>query len=597
MTKFRWWIPLVLATLCAAAYSNTLHAPFIFDDIVSIVRNSAIRRLWPLLDAMLASFPGLLGRPLVSLSLAVNYACGGYNVTGYHLFNLTLHILNALLVFGVARHALVNVRTPDARPDETTWLAYAVATLWMLHPLLTESVTYVLQRTELLMALFLLLTLYCFIHGIDSPHRTIWFGLCVIVCILGMGAKEVMVVTPLLVLAYDYVFVASSLRDAWRNHARLYVGLAASWVVLAALQFTINLRSKSGLGVASMGCWDYLVMQCSVLVHYLRLAVWPHGLVLDYSDWPRITPVAVWLPKAGLLLLLLATTAWAVRRRLWWGFWCAWFFLLLAPSSSFLPLPTEPAAERRMYLPLLAVIAVALGGGRQLCHVLWDRFGWPDRARVHLQTCVVIGLTVALGITTFQRNAQYRTASSIWADVVAKRPGSARGHVNLGLALLDDGKAAESIPHFMDALRLDPNEPIVRCDLGSALVANGAVKEGIARYEEALRLDPNFTPARAVLADVLANQSNSPAALEYYQESLSINPDNEEAQFHLAQLLARMGRPEDAVTHYTEALRLNPNQPEMHSALAEVLERLGRHQEAQEQLTEARRLTETAGPH
>jgi tetratricopeptide (TPR) repeat protein len=317
-------------------------------------------------------------------------------------------------------------------------------------------------------------------------------------------------------------------------------------------------------------------------------------LVLDYSDWPRTVPLAVWLPKAGLLLVLFAATVWAVRRRLWWGFWGAWFFLLLAPSSSFLPLPTEPAAERRMYLPLLAVIAVTLGGGRQFCRVLWNRFGWSDRARVRLETGVVIALTVALGIATFQRNAQYRTALSIWADVVAKRPGSVRGQVNLGLALLDDGKAAESIPHFMDALRLAPNQPVVRCDLGSALVANGAVKEGIARYEEALRLDPNFTPARAVLADVLANQTNSQAALEYYQESLSINPDNEEEQFHLAQLLARMGRLEEAVTHYTQALRLNPNLPEVRSALAEALERLGRHQEAQAQLAEARRLQETA---
>src|SRR5580693_6368807 len=142
MTKFRWWIPLSLATLCAAAYSNTLHAPFIFDDIQSIVGNPAIRRLWPLLDAMLATFPGLLGRPLVSLSLAINYAWGGYNVTGYHLFNLTLHIFNALLVFGVAQHALANVHAADPHPDETTWLACAVSVLWMLHPLLTESVTY-----------------------------------------------------------------------------------------------------------------------------------------------------------------------------------------------------------------------------------------------------------------------------------------------------------------------------------------------------------------------------------------------------------------------------------------------------------------------
>jgi protein O-mannosyl-transferase len=590
MTKFRWWIPLSLATLCAVAYNNTLHAPFIFDDILSIVGNPAIRRLWPLLDAMTATFPGLLGRPLASLSLAINYACGGYNVMGYHLFNLTLHILNAVLVFGVARHALVNARTADVRPEETMWLAYAVAALWMLHPLLTESVTYVLQRTELLMALFLLLTLYCFIRGIDSAHRTVWFGLSVIACILGMGAKEVMVVTPLLVLAYDYVFVASSLRDAWRSRERLYVGLAASWVVLAALQLTINLRSKSGLGVASMGCWEYLVMQCSVLVHYLRLVVWPRGLVLDYSDWPRTSPLAAWLPRAGLLLMLLAATVWAMRRRLWWGFWGAWFFLLLAPSSSFLPLPTEPAAERRMYLPLLAVIAVALGGGRQLCRGVWNRFGWPDRARVRLQTGVVIGLTAALGITTFQRNAQYRTASSIWADVVAKRPGSARGHANLALAMLEEGKAAESIPHFLDALRLDPNQATIHCNLGDALVTSGATNKGIAEFEEALRLDPNYVPARVALGNAMTKRSDVKAALELYQAAVASDPDDEGAHFNLAELLARMGRRDEAAAHYLETLRINPNNSIAHYNLANLLAESGHETEAVSHYTAAARL-------
>jgi protein O-mannosyl-transferase len=590
MTKFRWWIPLSLATLCAAAYSNTLHVPFIFDDIVSIARNPATRRLWPLLDAMLATFPGLLGRPLVSLSLALNYALGGYNVTGYHLFNLTLHILNALLVFGVARHALVGARTADVHPDETTYLAYAVAVLWMLHPLLTESVTYVLQRTELLMALFLLLTLYCFIRGIDSPYRTVWFGLSVIACILGMGAKEVMVVTPFLVLAYDYIFVGSSLRDAWRSRGRLYIGLVASWFVLAALQFTINLRSKSGLGVASMGCWEYLVMQCSVVVHYLRLVVWPHGLVLDYSDWPRTVPLAVWLPKAALLLVLLAATMWAVRRRLWWGFWGAWFFLLLAPSSSFLPLPTEPAAERRMYLPLLAVIAVALGGGRQLCRHFWDGFGWPESIRVRLETGVVIGLTVALGITTFQRNAQYRTASSIWADVVAKRPGSARGHANLALAMLEEGKAAESIPHFLDALRLDPNQATIHCNLGDALVTIGETNKGTAEFEEALRLDPDYTPARVALGNALVKRSDVKAALELYQAAVASDPNDEAAHFNLAELLARMGRREEAVAHYLETLRLDPNNAIAHYNLANLLAETGHETEAISHFSAAARL-------
>ena len=255
--------------------------------------------------------------------------------------------------------------------EDTTPLAFAVAALWMLHPLATESVTYVTQRTELLMGLFLLSTLYCFIRGAESPHRTIWFGLAVMACTLGMGAKEVMVVAPLLVFVYDYVFGTSS-----RGHVpRLTPRSTRAWRPVGSCSPPSSSPPTSSGNRASMSprssCWDYLAVQCGVLTHYLRLAIWPSGLVLDYSDLPRTIPFSSLLPRALLLLSLLVASLWAIRHRRWWGFWGAWFFLLLAPSSSFLPLPTEPAAERRMYLPLLAIIAVTLGAASRFCRRIW----------------------------------------------------------------------------------------------------------------------------------------------------------------------------------------------------------------------------------
>lgn len=590
MRKSRWWMPVVLATLCAAAYHNTFHVPFIFDDIPSVLRNPAIRRLWPPSDLTVNRLAELDGRLVVSFSLAVNYALGGYHVVGYHVFNLIVHFLNAMLAFAVLRRALTSTRSPDATHEDMTWLAYAVAVLWMLHPLLTESVTYVVQRTESLMALFLLLTLYCFIRGMESPQRAFWFGSTMVACALGMCTKEVMVVAPFLVLAYDCVFAAPSLRAALRSRQKLYVGLAASWVILAALQFTANQRWKTLQDAIPVWPWDYLKMQCGVIVHYLRLATWPRGLVLDYSDWPRTLPLANVLPEACLLLVLLALSVWAIRHRWWWGFWGAWFFLSLAPTSSFLPLPLEPATERRMYLPLLAVITVSLGGAHHLCRSLWARFGWPDRARVWLQTSVTFVLAFALGAATIQRNAQYRSAESIWADVVAKRPGSTRGHANLGLALLDQGRAAESIPHFIDALRIDPGQPIVRCNLAAALAASGAVDQGIAQLQETLRHAPHCAPAHAALADLLADRGERKAALEHYGAALAINPDDQTAHFNLALLLARTGQREGAVTQYTEVVRLDPGDATAHYNLANLLAESGRDAEAISQYAAAARL-------
>jgi tetratricopeptide (TPR) repeat protein len=580
MRKFRWWMPAVLALLCAAAYRNTFHVPFLFDDHPSIIENPAIRRLWPLSEVIASDLPMLVGRPLISLSLAVNYAVGGYNVVGWHLFNLMVHFLNVLLVFGVVQRGLGGTPSTEADHTQTLWVAYAVAVLWMLHPLVTESVTYVLQRTELLMALFLLLTLYCFTRGSESPHKLVWFGAAIVACTLGMGTKEVMVVTPLLILAYDSIFVARSWRAALRERRGLYAGLVASWVVLASLLLTTNLKSKSGLTVDTLSSWNYFEMQWAVVAHYLRLAVWPRGLVLDYSDWPRETALAGALPAAGLLTALLAGTVWAIRRRCWWGFWGAWFFLLLGPTSSFWPLPTEPATERRMYLPLVAVIAVTLGGGDRLSRNLWARFGWPDRVRIWLQAGVVTALTLALGIATIQRNGQYHSAVSIWADVVAKRPDSLRGHANLGLALLEDGRAKESIPHFIDALRIDPNQPVVRCNLASALATSGATNQAIAELQETLRHAPNHAPAHAALADLFAGRGDEKSALNHYGAALASDPDQQTAHFNLAQLLTRLGQREGAITQFTEVLRLDPGNATAHYNLANLLAESGREAEA-----------------
>jgi tetratricopeptide (TPR) repeat protein len=580
MSKFRWWMPVVLLLLCAAAYCNTLHVPFLFDDLPSITQNPAIRRLCPLSGVIASDLPMLVGRPLISLSLAINYAVGGYNPVGWHLFNLVIHCLNALLAFGIVRRALENMPSADGDSRRAWGIAYAVAVLWMLHPLVTESVTYVLQRTELLMTLFLFLTLYCFARGTSSPRKMIWFGAAIIACILGMGTKEVMVMTPLLVLIYDYIFVSRSWRAALRDHRELYAGLIASWVVLASLLLTTNLKSKSGLAVDTLSSWNYFKIQWTVVAHYLRLAVWPQGLVLDYSDWPRKTTLAAALLAAGLLAVLLAMTVCAIRRHRWWGFWGAWFFLLLAPTSSFLPLPTEPAAERRMYLPLLAVIAVVLGGGNYLCRKLWMRFGWPDRFRVWLQAGVVVLLALTLGLATVQRNSQYHSAESIWADVVAKRPNSLRGHANLGLALLDNRQAKESIPHFVDALRLDPDQPVPRCNLALALAMTGETNQAIAELRETLRRTPNHAPAHAGLADIFASLGDDKAALEQYGAVLAINPDEPIARFNLAQLLTHLGQRQAAMSQYEEVLRLDPRNATAHYNLANLLSETGHETEA-----------------
>jgi len=220
---------LLLIVAVTLAYMNSLSSPFIFDDLESITGNKYIRTLWPLSDMLLNAPPGTAsdGRPVVSLSLAINYALGGLNVYGYHLFNIAVHLASTFVLWGVLRRTFMNTPLNARFGKSAPFLAFAIALIWTVHPLLTESVTYVSTRTELLMGLFYLLTLYCAILAWQSNHARFWSVLAVLSCAIGMGCKEAMLSAPLMVLLYDVTLVSSSLRDALRRHLKLYVGLAA----------------------------------------------------------------------------------------------------------------------------------------------------------------------------------------------------------------------------------------------------------------------------------------------------------------------------------------------------------------------------------
>jgi Flp pilus assembly protein TadD len=542
------WMVAVIVLAGIVAYHNSLTGPFIFDDHHAIVENSHVRRLWPLTEALTSPAQASVdGRPVVALSLAVNYAVGGLNVTGYHLFNLAFHIGSALLLFGIVR------RTRTAGP----WIALAVATIWLVHPLTTEAVNYIIQRTELLMAFFLLLTLYSFIRG--------WYFASVVACAVGMGCKEVMAVTPVLVWLYDRTFLGGTLR----KRAGYYAGLAATWLVLAA--WMLNTPRAESLG--DLAALDYALTQCGVIMHYLRLAVWPAPLVVDYYDWP----VGWNLPATVAIGALLAGTFWALCRRSWLGFAGAWFFLILAPSSSVVPIATELAAERRMYLPLVAVVTVVvvalsrclqLCGGLQTPHCVRPKVSQPadeetarsgdPRRTTWWQMWLVIALPVALTVGTIQRNEDYRSEVRVLTDTIAKRPGNARAHVNLATALVKAGRVEEGMAHCREALRIKPGYDYAHYNLGVALAVQGRPAEARDEFVAALRVSARSAAAHLNLGRVLAQLGDLPGATRELGEGVRLQPTDVEARCDYGSALAQQGRMPEAVIQFREAARLDP---------------------------------------
>ncbi len=380
------------------AYHNSFSGPFIFDD-VGISQNPTIRQLWPIWKPLCPPNHGetVTGRPLLNLSFAANYAVNGLNVWGYHVANLAIHVLAALLLFGILRRTFllpggadipVCLMNQDSRGRHKIFLALAIALLWAIHPLQTESVTYIVQRAESLVALFYLLTLYCFIRGATSGRGRFWYAAAVLACLLGMASKEVMVSAPLMVLLYDRAFLAGSFREAWRRRYGVYLALASTWVLLGWLVIVAGGRGGSAGFGAGVGSWAYLCTQFGAIVHYLKLSVWPHPLLLDYGR--ETVPITLEIvPDAILVVLLGLTTLVALWRWPKIGFLGAWFFAILAPTSSIVPVATQVIAEHRMYLPLAAVVTAVSLGGYAAC------WGLASRGLLSQRMAGIFGVCVA----------------------------------------------------------------------------------------------------------------------------------------------------------------------------------------------------------
>ena len=563
---------MVLAVL--AAYANSLGGAFVFDDLPSILHNPSIRR-WATALAPPADGSTLAGRPLLNLSFALNYALSGDAVWSYHALNVLIHALAALTLCGLVRRTLVSPRLAARYGADARWLATLLAALWAVHPLQTESVTYLAQRAEALAGLFYLLTLYCFARGSQSPAPGRWLGLSVAACLLGVVTKETVATAPLLVLLYDRTFVGGSFRESWRRHRGLYVGLAATWLVLGWLIVLTGGRGGTAAFGGPVAWWAYALIQPHAVSHYLRLAIWPHPLVFDYGLVQAMAAPQIWTGALVIVLALVATIYALVRWRAA-GFLGAAFFVILLPSSSVVPIVTQAMAEHRMYLPLAAALVLFVVG---LYTRLGRRLRWP------LAALVLAGM-----VATAQRNHDYRSSLALWTKTVGDCPDNPRARVNLGEALARAARWAEAAAQYEAALHAQPNYVKAHYDLGLARLAQDAADEACAQFEAALRLNPGLIEAHYHLANTLVRLGRLPEATVHYREAVRLAPADADAHFNLANTLVRLGRLPEAIDQYREAARLAPGDADTYFNLGNALLQSDRPAEAVTQYEAALRL-------
>ena len=562
-------VALILATL--AAYAPALKGPFVFDDIPAIVENPTIRGF----SSMLSPPPGtaVSGRPVANVTLAANFAVnnilgidqrpdpdGPYKAVGYRLLNIILHLCTGALLFGVLRRAM---RESSIAPEWRTIadpLAGVVCTLWLLHPIQSETVNYVVQRTESLASLFYLSALYASIRAWDTTKkkgRVYWYSVAIVAAVLGVGSKEIAISIPFAVLLYDRAFRYPSWRSILRpgnGRGLFYLAiLAACAVTFITISFGAR-GDSAGLSVGAQ--WQhYFYSQCWVIAHYLRLVFWPSGLTLDYGDraivGSRGIPGFILLSALGVATLV----AWTrVARWGWFAYLGTFFFMVLAPSSSFIPIRTEIAAERRIYLALAAVLVVAVVGA------VWLRRRFLKAAPMRLYTMPFAVIAIALFVTTAMRSRTYARADLLWRDAMIKVPTNRRATVNLGIVLLQQRppRFAEADSLFRQAIAGDSDCAIGCAALASSLTMQGRLADAVPLLERTLAHDTRNVGIEERLAILLMKTGQPARAIPHLEQLSSLTPTD----MHLVSLGAAYlgaGRREDAIAVFRQSVQAHPN--------------------------------------
>jgi tetratricopeptide (TPR) repeat protein len=602
-------LPIGIGLAIVVIYASSLHHPFLFDD-QAFLDNP---RLWNL--SPLSTVLGDTTRPVLKLSLALNYAWSADHPWSYRAVNIAIHILAAWMLFGIIRRTLT---LPWCTLSERSaaWIACSIAGLWAVHPLHTESVTFIVQRAESLMGLLFLATLYAFIRG-SMDHNKAWFVLSVTCCMLGMATKEVMITCPVAVFLYDQAFLGGRFRAALRQRWAVHGCLALTSLIIVGLwQWNIIPRNQptAGFALADVSPTEYALTQPRVILHYLKLVLWPFPLCIAY-DWPVARGPLEILPALGLLTMALGAAAWLWLKRPKVGFLAVAFFLILAPTSSIMPINIL-ASDHRMYLSLAAALTLAVMAVVRVCRHL----SHPNRP----VAIVITGAAAALSLNTLHHNTIYSSPLELWTHVDRHYPDSVRGQINLGNALTDLRRLEEAVVHYERALALAPQNHHAHFTLGYALCLSGqrdralalckrAIELGpmeylahdalgqvhhergeyadaAASFEHVVALRPQFLSAYNNLAATRAVQGDFDAAKRLLEHAIDLNPHYPEATLNLATLEADHGQERYAIARLVEFLKSRPQCDAAHHNISVIFRRLGEAKRARSHARAAVRL-------
>ncbi len=635
-----WLGVLIVALISLVAYWNSFDAPLVFDDFLSIQRNSGVR----FGDSLRPSAIG--GRSLLYVTFAINYALHEQEVWGYHLVSLIFHILNGVLILFLAKQIFQRTGIDESR---AATFAIMAAVFFVAHPVQTESVTYISSRSELVSTFFYLVALLLFVKVPD--HRVGFFLSLVIGAVMYMGllSKETAISLPAVLVAYDFLFRSEGrfrgILSRWRFYATFLVGGTAAGYFLV----TGPLRGAVGGSLPGhLSPWHYLLTQSRVILRYIQIVFVPAGLNLDYDFNPSTSPFEPAVLASVAVLAGLLVLAWRVRRsQKIVSFSILWFFFTLAPTSSFVPI-RDVIFEHRLYLPMAGLCLLFPLGMEAGTSFLRNRT--PLRLG---PVPVSVALLLILTLGSARRNEVWRDEVRLWSDVVAKSPLKPRGHNALAMSHFRRGEYNQGLEVARNGLEAIPDRRNLFVDtIGNMYLQLGRYKEAAEVFRDAAETEAALgSPDRAFVGMeynnlgvsylwmwrlIRENEQNMTAtdfesaklrvlepALDAFTKSLDWGSEmfspldshvnvmswlgrseelrgehsatlNEAEDFRSRYVLAKVAFNdndfETAVTHFEQALDPDPGEPQIWFNLGYSLERLKRSEEAIEAYMQAIRL-------
>jgi protein O-mannosyl-transferase len=576
------------------AYFNSLKGTFQFDDV------PLIKSHWLVNTEAFFDHPrsGKIGnRPVLYWTFALNNQLARHKVLGFHLMNLTLHIGVTLLIFFTIR------RTSNLHNDLKSGWAFPLtaALLFSLHPLNTDSISYISSRSSLLATFFYLLTLYIFINlfFLRKQFQLAKRGVVSLLVLLGIylcvATKLIGATLPFMLVIWYWSFVGRKqfpdIHQKVMNNKSVAIGLASAVVIsIGILLFGDSwLYTPLDQGFELFGRAPYLLVQLKVIVfYYLKLFCFPFNLNVDsgFNFSSPMTDLTIVFSGIIILTILLAVLKW---KNVWVIVGTIWFFITLAPTSSFIPL-NDLAVEHRMYLPMSLGLSLIAGVGITNLPALW---------RVRL----LVVLLAMLGITTATRNADWVNELSLWKDSVKKNPFSPRSNNNLGKIYYEKGdltlaahhleKSVTHIPRFIEAQyniksaekflqrrekrtgqktaeKFNQSKPIEllaelvepHFNLASVYLDQGRLNEAEKEYLKSLALRPGHISSRIGLSSVYNKKGLYDQATEtlvpIIKENLSsTDPNIALARLNLGELYGKTGKIENAIIEWKAALKID----------------------------------------